>query len=345
MTAHIYNWTDGYVAIRHGAFESRGFVELDGGSRWPRTTGEDVVAIAALFDPAVRANATVGLMSRWRAVLGDLERDAVTAPHETYLWNRAFWSMLEAATAFLDNMAIAPPKPSLWDALLVQLATPVPARNVGPSGDGPFKHFDNVKTFDELYVAQYKYLLEQRGFDELDPPPFDENAYGTLGTKKKIPRTTNTDVLALAGYWGKELADVKEVFGHASIEKHWDLLMKDVGKLAMYGNPTAVYAENNRFWRCLSDTAIHVAVADEAPSKWDMAKDSIKDSITHLPENIEHAASKGVDLVASAAHAVGKVANEAGKGLFAGFGTPLLIGAGLLGVFLISRNSGERKEA
>ena len=22
MTAHIYNWTEGYVAIRHGAFEA-----------------------------------------------------------------------------------------------------------------------------------------------------------------------------------------------------------------------------------------------------------------------------------------------------------------------------------
>jgi hypothetical protein len=345
MTSHIYNWTDGYVAIRHGAFESRGFVELDGGARWPRTTGEDVVAIVALFDPAVRANATAGLMNRWRATLGDLERDAVTAPHDTYLWNRAFWSTLEAVTAFLDNMAIAPPKPTLWDALLAQLATAVPVRNVGPDGDGPFKHFDNVRTFDELYLAQYKYLLEQRGFDEVDPPPSDQNSYGTGGVKKKIPRATNTDVLALAGYWGKQLDDVKEVFGHEGIEKRWKLLMTDIGKLAMYGNPTAIYPENNRFWRCLSDTAIHVSVADEAPSKWDMAKDSIKDSIKHLPDTIEHAASKGVDVVASAAHAVGKVANEAGKGLFAGFGTPLLIGGGLIGLFLITRNRGEKKEA
>ena len=106
----------------------------------------------------------------------------------------------------------------------------------------------------------------------------------------------------------------------------------DVTKLAMYGgNPTAVYAKNNQFWRALSDTAIHVSVADEAPSKWDMAKDSLKDSIKHLPENLEHAASKGADLVASAAHAVGKVAKEAGKGLFAGCGTRLLIDDGLTG--------------
>jgi hypothetical protein len=344
MTAHIYNWTDGYVALRHRAFETRGFIELDSGARWPRTTGDDVVAIAALFDPAIRANATPGIMSRWRATLGDLERDAVTAPHETYAWNRTFWSTLEAVTAFLDNMAIAPPVPALWDALLAHVGAQA-IRNVGPSGDGPFKHFDNVKTFDDLYGEQFKYLVQLRGFDEKDPEPIDENSYGTGGPKKKIPRTTNTDVLALAAYWGKQLEDVKEVFGHAGVEKRWSALMTDIGKLAMYGNPTAVYPQNNKFWRALFDTAVHVAVADEAPSKWDMAKDSIKDSITHLPENLSHAASKGADLVASAAHAVGKVANEAGKGLFAGFGTPLLIGAGLIGLFLISRNSGEHKES
>src|SRR5260221_8594753 len=222
MTAHIYNWTDGYVALRHRAFETRGFIELDGGARWPRTTGEDVVAIAALFDPAVRANATAGIMSRWRATLGDLERDAVTAAHDTYPWNRTFWSTLEAVTAFLDNMAIAPPVPALWDALLAQLGSS-PARNSGPSGDQPFKHFD-AKTFSDLYVEQFKYLVEQRGFDEVEPPtPYDANSYGMGGVKKKIPRTTNTDVLALAGYWGKELDDVKEVFGHEGIEKRWKL--------------------------------------------------------------------------------------------------------------------------
>jgi hypothetical protein len=284
------------------------------------------------------------MVARWTLTLSEMETDAMPAPRKTYANNRAFWSTLEAAAVFLDDLAVSPPREGVWHALINAIGAREP-RNVGPSGDGPFKHFDNVKTFDELYAAQYKYLLELRGFDEMDPPPYDENSYGTLGSKKKIPRTTNTDVLALAGYWGKQLEDVKEVFGHAGIEKRWKLLMADVGKHAMYGNPTEVYPENNRFWRCLSDTAIHIAVADEAPSKWDMAKDSIKDSIKHLPDTIEHAASKGVDVVASAAHAVGKVANEAGKGLFAGFGTPLLIGGGLIGLLLITRNRGERKEA
>ena len=44
------------------------------------------------------------------------------------------------------------------------------------------------------------------------------------------------------------------------------------------------------------------------------------------------------DAAGSAANSVGKIANEAGKGLLAGFGTPLLIGASLVGLLLIARN-------
>jgi hypothetical protein len=344
MTTHIESWTDGYLAVRYRAFETRGFIELDTGVRWPRTTGEDVIAIAALFDQAIKTHGTIGISARWAVALSEMESEAIHAPHRTYSGNRSFWSALEQVAVFLDDIAVPPPHDGVWSTLIAAVGSHT-ARNVGPSGDTPFKHFDNVRTFDELYNAQYKYMLEQRGSDEMDAPPLDESSYGTFGTKKKIPRTTNADVVLLAGYWGKQLADVKEIFGHESIEKKWDLLMKDVGKLAMYQNPTAVYPQNNKFWRCLGDTAIHIAVADEAPSKWDMAKDSIKDSIKHLPENLGHGASKAADLVASAAHAVGKVANEAGKGLFEGFGTPLLIGAGLIGLFLITRSSGGNKEA
>jgi hypothetical protein len=149
----------------------------------------------------------------------------------------------------------------------------------------------------------------------------------------------------LADYWSKQLGNVKKVFGHESVEKHWRDAKTDVDAIARKGEPNAVYPKNNGFWRALQETAIHVAVADEAPSKWDIAKDSIADSITHLPENVKAGASAVGNAVADIAQGVGKVANEAGKGLFAGFGTPLLVGAGLLGLFLISRNHHAEKEA
>ena len=79
-------------------------------------------------------------------------------------------------------------------------------------------------------------------------------------------------------------------------------------------DPNAVYAKNNAFWRALSTTAIHVAVADEAPTKWDLAKDAIKDSVTHLPDTFSTVASKTADALADTAHAAGHVINEAGQG-------------------------------
>lgn len=339
----LSTWLDGYLALRHLAFTDRGSIELDDGTRWPRTTGEQVAAIAATFTPAVRANAAPRIVRRWRTTLADIERDALADLRDTYVHNRSFWATLEAVAVHLDELALRPPAPRAWKALFALIATKDDGtpRN-GPDGDGPFKHFDNIRTYDDLYNAQYKYLLELRGYDELEPPPYDENGYGSLGIKKKIPRTTNTDVLALAGYWGKQLDDVKEVFGHEGIEKRWSRLMADLGKHAMYGNPTAIYPENNRFWRCLKDTAIHVAVADDAPSKWDMAKDSIKDSVLHLPDTIKTVASKGADVLADTAQAAGRVVNSAGKGLFSGAGTPILIGAGVIGAVLLLR--GRRKE-
>jgi hypothetical protein len=331
MHSLIHSWTDGYLAVRARAFETRGGIELDTGMRWPRTTGEDVVAIAALFDHSVRAHASPGVVNRWLVTLADLEAVALAAPHATYAENRTFWATIEMVAVFLDDLAVEPPPQPLWDALIDHLAEHV-HRNVGPSGDGPFKHFDNVKTFDDLYLEQFKYLRDLRGFDKVKAEA------GQAGGERNIPRSTNTDVVALTDYWSKQLDAAKSVMGHDDTVKHWNAVRADIDQIARKGDPNAVYTKNNEFWRELSNTAIYVAVADESPSKWDLAKESIKDSITHLPETLEHAASKGADLVASAAHAVGKVANEAGKGLFAGFGTPLLIGAGLIGLFLITRS-------
>lgn len=343
MSQHIQSWLDGLAAIRERAFATRGFVELEGGPRWPRTTGADVIALAAVFDPAIKRNGTPGVLRRWRAALVDLQRDGLAAAYETYPNNQTFWSTVESAAVFLDDVAVSPPTPAVWDALLAEVGRDV-SRNVGPKGDGPFKHFDNVKTFSDLYNAQLKFLLETRGFDELEPEPLKEDGYGTGGARKKIPRTTNVDVLALAGYWGEQLDDVKEVFGHAAIERRWKLAVQDVMKLAMYADPTKPYVKNNAFWRALFDTAVHISVADEAPSKWDMAVDSVKVSVKKLPETISQAASKTAEAVGDAAHAIGKVANEAGKGLFSGFGTPLLIGGGLIGLFLITRKRGQEHE-
>jgi hypothetical protein len=232
---------------------------------------------------------------------------------------------------FLDDLAVDPPASALWDALIEHLGTEV-VRNAGPSSDGPFGHFDGVKTYDDLYLAEYKYLREKRGADNLPAP------HGVTGMQKPIPRSTNADVIALAAYWSKQLDGTKHVMGRDAIDARWKVALADVDKLARAAKPDDVYSKNNEFWRVLGDLAIYIAAAEEAPSSWNLATASLTESLHHLPETLAHVAEEGADLVATAAHAVGKVANEAGKGLFAGFGTPLLIGGGLIGLLLLSRH-------
>ena len=330
----ISTWLDGYLELRHRAFADRGATELPDGTRWPRTTGEQVAAIAATLTPAIRANAAPKVVRRWRATLADIQRDALADLHDTYLNNRAFWATLKAVAVYLDNLGLRPLATRAWMALFSIIETddvPEP-RNVGPKGDGPFKHFDEVLTFDDLYNAQFKHLRDLRGSDLMKP-----NA-GMAGVERPIPRTTNADVVALAEYWTKQLGAVKTIMGTDYVTKVWRAATADVDQLARHAaDPNSAYAKNNAFWRAFSTTAIHVAVADEAPSKWDLAKDAIKDSVVHLPETIGTVASKGVEAIVDTAHAAGKVVNAAGKGLLSGAGTPILIGAGVLGALLLFR--------
>ena len=336
MSQHIHTWIDAHLAVRARAYETRGSIQLDSGAQWPRTTGADVIAIAALFDHAVRLHGTPGIARRWRATLADLEREALTAPRETYAENRAFWPTLESVSVFLDDVAVAPPAPALWDALIHEIGADL--RNVGPTEDGPIAHFDGIKTYDDLWTAQKKFLADKRGSDKVPPPA------GMGGGDYIIPRSTNADVLQIATYWSDQLAKAKHVMGYDTAVTKWKGAMADVDKLAKSGKPGDVYPKNNEFWRYAFEVAVQIAIGDESPSKWDLVVESVKDSVTHLPENLGHAASKTAEFVEEAAHAVGKIAGEAGKGLFSGLGAPLLIGAGLLGVFLISRG-GKHEEA
>ncbi len=339
----VTSWLRAAFALRQCALDARGAVEIANGDdepiRWPRTTGADVIAIASVLDPYVREQPLRfgghGLAQRWRACVDDLERLALYAPRSEYAENREFWDTLPAICVYLHSQGAPLPPPEIWNTLLAQLTTPMGHRNVGPKGDGPFKHFDHVKTFDDLFIEQFKYLRELHGFDKLKPDP------GTTGPEKIIPRSTNAEVVALADYWARQFAAVKHVMGHDAVVTQWRAALADVDQLARTGDPNAIYAKNNAFWRALQKTAIHVAVADEAPSATDLAIQAIKQSVTNLPENIKAGAkaigSGAAHVVGDLAHSVGQVANEAGQGLFKGFGTPLLVGAGLIGAFLLAR--------
>jgi hypothetical protein len=149
---------------------------------------------------------------------------------------------------------------------------------------------------------------------------------------------------------------VKNVMGTDGVTARWRAATVDVDQTARHADPSAVYGKNNAFWRALQQTAIHVALADEAPSKSQLAKEAIKDSVTRLPSTLKTAASgavhaveaiadAGIEVLADTAHAAGRVVNQAAKGVFSGVGTPLVIGAGVLGAYLLFRGGRRHEEA
>ena len=151
-------------------------------------------------------------------------------------------------------------------------------------------------------------------------------------------------MLQLATYWSDQLANASHVSNYDTVAADWKATIAEVDATAKSGAPDAVYAKNNEFWRRAFEVAVQVAIGDETPSKWDLFVGSVKDSLKQLPETFEHAASKSVEFLGDAAQATGKVVGDVGKGLFSGLGTPVLIGAGLLGVLLLSRRN-KREEA
>jgi hypothetical protein len=346
----IYTWTDAYVAIRQRAEERRGSITINPNTldweRWPRTTGTDVIAIAAVIDPFVRSlPAEVGHLAiarRWAAFLAELERTALANPSVMYAGNRAFWRTLAAVAVHLASTEIAMPARRTWDALLAQLGAIEP-RNVGPSGDVPFGPFTGVKTYDDLYNEQFKLLRDRRGADQMDPEP------GMMGARSPIPRTTNADVILLADYWGQRILNARQVEGHRTVKQRWDAANADVNTKARGAEPTALYPNNNGFWRALEKVANQVAVADEAPTDWDRFTSAVEHSITHLPENVAAAANyvaSGAGHAASAvSSAAGKVAGAAASGFLGSLKTPLLVGAGLVGAYLLLRKSDDKTPA
>ncbi|HTR50268.1 MAG TPA: hypothetical protein VMJ10_06140 [Kofleriaceae bacterium] len=327
MTLSFRTWTEGLDALRERAEEVRGLTEKDGAA-WPNTTNGDVITIASVIDPSLQARfRSSELGQRWEAVRDDAWRASI-APHKaTYAKNREFWSAVAEVCEYLDEV----PVPDLWGVLADHLGD-AELRNAGPSQDGAIARFDGIKTYDDMWNAQRKFLADKRGSDKLPPPA------GMGGSDMSIPRSTNADVLQIATYWTTQLANAKQVLGYKTAVDKWHAAIADVDLLAKSGKPDDVYAKNNEFWRTSFEVAVQVAIGDESPGKWDLFVDSLKTSVTHLPENLEHAASKAADLVAKAGHGLGKIVNETGKGLLAGLGTPLLVGGGLLGLYLITRS-------
>jgi hypothetical protein len=266
----------------------------------------------------VRAAATPGLLRRWRAALDAIKHEALTAPSTAYAENHEFWKTISIATIALDDDAAAVPPTATWRRLISSIDGD--HRNASASDAPPFGPFPDAHTAEDIYLAQYKLLGQQRGSDVTKPPA------GFGGLEKPIPHTTNADVLALAAYWGAQLAAAKRIMGTDATNTLWQTAMVDVDKLAKTGKPTDVYPKNNEFWRTVSNVAVHVGTAATAPTSWDVAKDTA----SHLPETLEHAAGQAAQAIADAGHVVK-------EGVLSALKKPLYLAGGLVGAYLLFR--------
>jgi len=262
MSLPITSWLRALFAVHERAMESRGFQQIitdeDEVVRWPRTLGIDVVAIASVLDQTVRAQAARnddhGIARRWQTTMEELERHALVDPLTEYTQNQEFWQTLPTICVYLHSHSAPLLQPEVLDTLFVQLGDQY-VRNNGPQTNGLFMHFDGVKTFDDLYIKELLYLKGLRGFDKMmtddGKPP-----------ERIIPRSTNADVIALAEYWSKELATVRDAVEQQPAGALWKATVADVERLARKGDPFAVYAKNNAFWRALRTTAIYISAAE-----------------------------------------------------------------------------------
>jgi hypothetical protein len=339
----IRDWTDGFLCLKHHAEAARGAVESDlhvgDRQRWPRTTGADVICIAALIDPCVRSLLSSGrfgtatVAQRWGACLDDLERFALPNPAAEYLDNRRFWDDLLTIAVHLSSAFEQLPTQEEWEQVLASLREPL--RNGVPK-DVPFGPFSNVFDYGDLFAAQKKHLMERRGVELRAPEP------GMTGGEKSIPRTTYQDVLSLRDFWDRALDSAKEVLGHASVVEQWRAASADVDALGKAtSDRTTLYPKNNAFWRALSRVAVQVTVAEEAPSTARRVLDSAKVGILGAPATVYNTVKT---VATGTAEAAGEVAtsvaggiNKVFRGLFSGAG-PYVLGGGLLGGYLLLRS-------
>ncbi len=279
-------WDDAYHQLWRHAAHHRGLREAIGElpdptlsqslHQWPRTCGADVVAIAAVIDPVLRAapleTGGHGVARKWRRCTHELADAALCEPGREYRHNRAFWSALASIAAYLASVDQPVPE-DMWQALLTKVATSEFAPRHSIIVDGTL-HL-TAYSYDELWQAQKRELAKLRDADVRDPGP------DVRGSRMAVPRTSNADVLQLAAFWTDTLAEVehrRRAMGPQALHaagldgeiSRWRAVLDDVDTYATTGAPSAMYPKNEAFWRGTASVSITVSVLDESPPPFGM---------------------------------------------------------------------------
>jgi hypothetical protein len=276
----ILGWDQAFHQLWTHAMRHRG-ADLDAQSErqrdgmaqgWPRTRGSDVLAIAAVVDPVVRAlpmeSGSFGIQRRWHYCAADLADLALDRPDHEYTLNPAFWATLAATFAHLASTD-APVPHQLWRALLTE---------IGGDDDRALPREDQHHlagdSYEELWRIQKARLSELRGVEVRAPS-------GAGGPRMTVPRTTNRDILQLATFWTLALIKVEHkraalgpaliaTLGLDGVKRRWNAVLADVDMHARNGDPADVYPRNHELWRATASVSVTLSAIDDMPLSLDL---------------------------------------------------------------------------
>lgn len=145
--------------------------------------------------------------------------------------------------------------------------------------------------------------------------------------QRVVPNTTNADVLQLATHWSREVAKVSPRDAHdRSDHERWKACMDTIKQTADASRPDAVYAKNVEFWQqCSRRLAIYLNARKAVPSRWQMFKEAVVETIAGVPSAVGSATQTTAGLVTGAAGGVAKAFADPAKAALFVVGTAILL--------------------
>jgi hypothetical protein len=144
--------------------------------------------------------------------------------------------------------------------------------------------------------------------------------------RRPIPLTTNADVLQLATLWTRELARVKPRDAHErSDHRRWAACVEDVKQNADPHQPDAQYPKNEAFWSCMGRLAIYLQARKIVPSKWELFKEAVAETIAEVPATLGQATTAAGSAAASAGGTVADFVKKPAQAALVVLGAAILL--------------------
>lgn len=278
----ITAWDDVFHDLWMHAARHRGMRTYLGSATCPCTRGSDVLAIAAVVDPVLRALPDEpgghAVTSAWRRCASDLATAALARPDHEYTGNTVFWRTFADVAAYLASLDAAVPE-ELWSAVLAEIARPDPLPRYGADHARIIRdsHLGLIAdTYDRMWDLQRDAFARRRGV-ELLPSARDAHDDSIA-----VPRTTHLDIMYQIAFWNRQLWEMERkplpasapspaTLGIAEIKRRYAAAVRDANTIAMETSTDAVYPGNREFWGATRALARILSVFDEPPLPPDAA--------------------------------------------------------------------------